>query len=215
MQQARLVWNFSIEFNSAPSVADLALEDKQADGQFAYEKRFFWPAAEEVVIRGLDKKHLHFAHYTFKQRQDCYLLSPDLKANVKIRKGKVHYKALDKMLEDVACFAQKQKFIPDEKEAGLLQLLPPLAHWTHNDELHHFLQQHYQLLDTSKEAFILKIDPRLGAKLEFARITVASKDYLSFCVEAKNQTVVDSLSKILMPNQPALTYIQFLKSILS
>lgn len=215
MQQARLVWNFSIEFNSAPSVADLSLEAKQADGQLAYEKRFFWPAAEEVVIRGLQKKHLHFAHYTFKQRQDCYLLDPSLEANVKIRNGKIHYKALDKMLGDVACFAKKQKFVPHEKEAELLKLLPPLAHWTQGDDLHHFLQQHYQLLDTNKEAFILKIDSHLGAKLEFARITVASKDYLSFCVEAKNQAVVDSLSKILIPNQPALTYIQFLKSILS
>lgn len=215
MQQARLVWNFSIAFNSAPSIADLSLEDRQADEQLAYEKRFFWPAAEEVVIHGLQKKHLHFAHYTFKQRQDCYLLDPSLEANIKIRKDKIHYKALDKMLGDVACFNKKQKFMPHEKEANLLKLLPALAHWAQNDELHHFLQQHYQLLDTNKEAFILKLDPRLGAKLEFARITLASKDYLSFCVEAKNQTVVDSLSKILVPNQPALTYIQFLKSILS
>jgi len=203
-----LVWNFSLadatllkhEFNTV------------SGNEEKWEKRFFWPANEKVILMNLGFDFLNFSHYKFTIHKDCYLPSEQNDNNIKIRKNKCHFKPQIKQVSDCYCYAKKQKFNLEKLTdwQALALLLPELQKWNQKEPLAEYLKKSLNPVHVYKEAFIHQFAPKV--KLELSRITINDCHYLSVCIESKMQYDTERLASLILPNDTSTNYINFLKS---
>lgn len=212
MTSKPLVWNFSLHDDSNP-VSRIDFQSFEPDSKVKWEQRFFWTQDSTIEISGLSHDFLHLAKYQFKTRQDTYILKEPDKPNIKLRNHKIAYKPFLCVEDQVYGYAKKQKFEPSDPK--LIQLLPKLEGWDQTSSIETYLPKHYPLVETYKEAFILELDHKLKAKVEFARMTLQAHPFYSFCIEAKSKALVKHIRAQMLNHSTPISYPQFIENQLS
>ena len=100
----RLIWNFEIN-GDRPLDIPAVLPVEPDTGR--WESRFFWPADEIILLKGLDDSFLALSRYEAKHRQDTYCLLPDADYNIKIRRNQTLYKPMIMKTAQAVAYGKK------------------------------------------------------------------------------------------------------------
>jgi hypothetical protein len=178
------IWNFRINITNKGFIPQSSLI---ISDDTLWEMRFFWPDVDIIVLEGLTEDFLLLANYKIKIREDIYFISAEEDKNIKLRKERLTYKPLIKTHNGAYQFDKKKDlpYAPNFKQVKV----------TKEALIHTFLQNH-------------KI------KMEFSRLKVEDKFYLSLGIESTGYEYVQQLVNTLQIKAQSCDYVSFLKSII-
>ena len=184
--------------------------DYEGECRKKWESRFFWPDNSVVILNNLPPLLLQLNQYKIKSRQDSYILKGNL--NIKLRKNKVHYKALIQQQGNCYCYAKKDKIkLQKKNKTKLCQLIPQLSSWNEELPFKQFVEQFHTIITLDKEILIHSLTPTV--RLEFSRIQLNNHYYLSFSLESFSRQSLEELVKLIIPMGKAQSYTDFLSKV--
>lgn len=200
----RLVWNFELLTDNPLDFRGLPQDEPDI---LRWEARFFWPENTIVCLQSLSDSFLDLSGYNVKKRQDSYFIMANKNLNIKKRRDELLYKPLVKQTVSSQGFGKKVNLLTQATE-NILMGTPPLT----TQQLFTLMENHSQM-DVIKTALIHKLPTTPTIKLEFARLCIHERYYLSVCVEGRSEMLVNQISKCLLPNDTSTDYVRFLQDI--
>lgn len=217
----RFIWNF--EINDSCSLTLPVLDETGPAGLFSpnsrrikneghdledalWEARFFWPEADIITLSGLAPHFLELSRYKIKHRSDVYYILPDADYNIKTRRGELVYKPILQQSAHAIAYGKKIKL-----ERVTADIIQANGERINPRTLIQRVHQQGRAIPVDKEAVIYTFESLLNTQLEFARIHINNKITFSFSIESPDWSIMDTLSRQMVANQPASDYITFLK----
>ncbi|CAM3068132.1 Uncharacterised protein [Legionella steigerwaltii] len=197
----RLVWNF--EFTPKASLPLSTFIDEKNE-TLKWEKRYFWPDSETIILNTIDSSLLDLANYKQKHKEDYYYLLPGHNYNIKKRHEQLLYKPLLQHANHAAGFGAKIILTPLQEQPLPADL----------QEIIHHVETEGVGVYVKKEAFIYKFPTTPTIKIELARLEVLHQIYFSLCIEGKSLRLVETISKHLLDGPVSCEYVTFLKNLL-
>lgn len=204
---------FTFTGQDSKAVESINFNQYDIDADCKWEKRFFWPPGIPIQIHGLNPSNYEADKLKIKQHNDCYILKPQSKQNIKLRKDLFTYKPLLKTENETYGYGKKQKYAMDDNSEAFSALLPALHSVTDPAVILHVLNDQYLVIPVIKDVCAVKLNKDLKAQCEFSKVKIDGQIFYSFGIEAKNKQLVQDLAKLIVPEIQATEYIQFIKSL--
>lgn len=221
--------------NSTPFLWDFRLSDHKKIDLSTYESvpkelnsdvchrweiRYFWPytGSSPVTVPVFEPDMFDTKKYRFKIHKDLYLLTGNVSDNIKIRKkqsaAQLVYKKRLYSHNGIDGFSKKTKeeitLKRDFDHLGLEDVLS-LVSQTHliKSNLFHVRG----VFPVTKESMVIELKV-LPVKIEFSKIYIENKTYLSLCLESKDFNALTFLVQNLNYDVSPCSYTHFLKNLL-
>lgn len=211
------IWSFrfgktisSEEISSLHSLPEQQPKQALCDG---WETRFFWPLTPElsIIVPVLEPHMFDIRQYIFTVHKDLYIVSDKTDDNLKIRNNEILLKKLLGTAEHVDGFQEKDRarFILDK---DINSFTPSdVSELLENAELPNLEDfDDFKLHYIVKESMLTHLK-NLPAKIEFSKIYIGDKIYLSLCIESRTFEITDHLRSSMNFTIPAESYVNFLK----
>ena len=166
-----LIWNFEIINTPAEAPYDRL---KATHDPLQWEARYFWPENQKITLHGLDESYLNLSRYTYKHREDTYMLLDNGDLNIKKRRNNLFYKPNigtlpDPLLGPLYGFGKKinlhtypaDALIPEHQIINTTELLKQLLT--------------AKTITVNKELVIYTFHSNPPIQLELSRLTIKEK----------------------------------------